>query len=256
MAARPWHDVSRCRRVRIRQRGITGPFSVGAWLAPVAVFGEAAFHTLGERKRGPLRRAEFQGNDSLPLDAPRLGCGRSRAVRRGHSSAGVRGEVGMRRRAILGSVTMGLAMTVLAAQGPSVGYRWELPPGVSPPRLLAGRSDDAREAGRAGAGWARAGVYAALAASPVYALAAFRRSIVSFRSPYDHCRFHGDEAALHAGGTSRDGDLLFAPRGAAVATWDIPCRPISDSTLTAGRRPRPVRSATRRCSCSTTPVSN
>ena len=85
-------------------------------------------------------------------------------------------------------------------------------------------------------------VYAALAASPVYqrlfaaafpppppadahedgieplvttanvalALAAFQRSIVSFRSPYDRYRFHGDEAALTP--AARRGMAIFFSR--------------------------------------------
>ena len=232
----------------------------------------------------------------------------------------------MRRRAIIGSVTLALAMTVLAAQGPGVGYPWELPPGVSPPRLpldapmtpervelgrhlfydtrlsgngtqscatchiqaLAFTDGRAQAVGSTGERhprsamslvnvayrdaltWANptlrsleeqalvpmfgtdpvelglAGheprVYAALAASPVYrrlfaaalpppagddgredgiealvttgnvalALAAFQRSIVSFRSPYDRYRFHEDEAALTP--AARRGMAIFFSR--------------------------------------------
>ena len=42
------------------------------------------------------------------------------------------------------------------------------------------------------------------------ALAAFQRSIVSFRSPYDRYRFHGDETALSA--SARRGMALFFSR--------------------------------------------
>ena len=232
----------------------------------------------------------------------------------------------MRRIAILGAVAVALAMTVLAAQGPDVGYRWDLPPGVSPPRLpldapmtpervelgrhlfydtrLSGNGTqscatchiqalaftDGRAQGIGSTGerhprsamslvnvayrdaltWANptlrsleeqalvpmlgtdpvelglAGheprVYAALAASPVYqrlfaaafpppppadahedgiaplvttgnvalALAAFQRSIISFRSPYDRYRFHGDEEALTP--AARRGMAIFFSR--------------------------------------------
>ena len=54
------------------------------------------------------------------------------------------------------------------------------------------------------------------------ALAAFPRSIVSFRSPYDRYRFHGDEAALRRqpGGEWRSSSR--AAPGAEVAIWDTP----------------------------------
>ena len=231
----------------------------------------------------------------------------------------------MRRRAMIGTVATALAATALAAQGPAVDFRWELPPGVSPPRLpleapmtpervelgrhlfydtrlsgngtqscatchiqaLAFTDGRAQALGSTGERhprsamslvnvayrdaltWANptlrsleeqalvpmfgtdpvelglAGheprVYAALAASPVYrrlfeaafppppgddpgdeiealvttgnvalALAAFQRSIVSFRSPYDRYRFHGDEAALTP--AARRGMAIFFSR--------------------------------------------
>ena len=234
----------------------------------------------------------------------------------------------MRRRLMVGAVVLAAAVTGLAGQGPTPGYDWRLPPGVSPPRLpldapmtpervelgrhlfydtrLSGNGTqscatchiqalaftDGRARGLGSTGerhprsamslvnvayrdaltWANPTlrsleeqalvpmlgtdpvelglsgheprVYAALAASPVYqrlfaaafpppapadahedgieplvttrnvalALAAFQRSIVSFRSPYDRYRFHGDEAALTP--AARRGMALFFSRRA------------------------------------------
>ena len=115
--------------------------------------------------------------------------------------------------------------------------------------------------------------YAALAASPIYqrlfpaafaqpaaadeeeagverlittgnvalALAAFQRSIISFRSPYDRYRFHDDETALSP--SARRGMALFFSRRArcGAVTWGIPCRSLWGSTWMAGRRRPPVR---------------
>ncbi len=226
---------------------------------------------------------------------------------------------------MIAPVALALAMTAL--QAPAVGQRWDLPPGVSPPRLpldapmvpervelgrhlfydtrLSGNGTqscatchiqalaftDGRTQAIGSTGerhprsamslvnvayrdvltWANptlrsleeqalvpmfgtdpvelglAGheprVYAALAASPVYrrlfaaafprpsgdareagvealvttrnvalALAAFQRSIVSFRSPYDRYRFHGDEVALTS--AARRGMAVFFSRRA------------------------------------------
>lgn len=232
----------------------------------------------------------------------------------------------MRRRALIGTVAVAFAMTALAAQGPADDSRWELPPGVSPPRLplkapmtpervelgrhlfydtrlsgngtqscatchiqaLAFTDGRAQAIGSTGERHPRSAmslvnvayrdaltwanptlqsleeqalvpmfgtdpvelgltgheprVYAALAASPVYqrlfaaafpppppadahedgieplvttanvalALAAFQRSIVSFRSPYDRYRFYGDETVLTP--AARRGMAIFFSR--------------------------------------------
>ena len=225
----------------------------------------------------------------------------------------------MRREAMLGLAAVGLAAVALAGQRAPSDYRWDLPPGVPPPRLpvgapmtearvelgrhlfydtrLSGNGEqscatchiqalaftDGRARGLGSTGerhprsamslvnvayrdaltWANPTlrsleeqvlvplfgtdpvelglsgheprVYAALAASPVYrrlfvaafpppapadgverlvttdnvalALAAFQRSIVSFRSPYDRYRFHDDETALSP--AARRGMRLF-----------------------------------------------
>ena len=144
----------------------------------------------------------------------------------------------MQRAALVCIATVAFTVTTLVAQRTATEYRWDLPPGVPSPRLpvdtpitpervelgrylfydtrLSGNGKQLFAAAFPSAAPADghpAGVERLVTTENIaLALAAFQRSIVSFRSPYDRLRFHDDETALSP--SARRGMRLFFSRRA------------------------------------------